>query len=113
MRPGDVLLAHLPQADGRSKDRPVLCLCSVPPFHDFLVCGITTQLTNRVAHLDEVIAENDEDFPKAGLKAASLIRTAFLALLPQSRFQGRIGFVSPERHRRLLNALATFLREAA
>jgi hypothetical protein len=31
MRPGDVLLAHLPQADGRSKDRPVLCLCSVPP----------------------------------------------------------------------------------
>ncbi len=97
----------------RLTDRPVLWLYSVPPFHDFLVCGITTQLTKRVASLDEVIAENDEDFPKAGLKAASLIRTAFLALLPQSRFQGRIGFVSPERHRRLLNALATFLREAA
>ena len=62
----------------------------LPPFHDFLVCGITTQLTNRVASLDEVIAENDEDFPKAGLKAASLIRTACLALLPQSRFQGRL-----------------------
>jgi len=113
MRPGDVLLAHLPQADGRSKDRPVLCLCSGPPFHDFLVCGITTQSTNRVAYLDEVIAENDEDFPKAGLKAASLIRTAFSAPLPQSRFQGRIGFVSRERHRRLLNTLATFLTEAA
>jgi len=88
-------------------------LCSVPPFRDFLGCGITTQLTNRVAYLDEVIAENDEDFPNAGLKAASLIRTAFLALLPQSRFQGRIGFVSQERHRRRLSALATFLREAA
>ena len=113
MRPGDALLAHLPQADGRSKDRPVLCSCSVPPFHDFLVCGITTQLTNRVAYLDEVIAENDEDFPKAGLKAASLIRTACLALLPKSRFQGRSGFVSQERHRLLLNALATFLQEAA
>ena len=90
-----------------------MCLCSVPPFHDFPVCGITTQLTNRVAALDEVIDLNDEDFPNAGLKAASLIRTAFLALLPQSRLQGRIGFVSKERYRRLLNTLATFLREAA
>lgn len=46
MRPGDVLLANLPQADGRAKDRPVLCLCMVPPFQDLLVCGITTQSTS-------------------------------------------------------------------
>lgn len=43
MKPGDVLLANLPQADGLTKDRPVLCLCSAPPFQDLLVCGITTQ----------------------------------------------------------------------
>lgn len=61
MRPGDVLLANLPQADGRAKDRPVLCLCSVP----------------------------------------------------QSRFQGRIGFISQERHSRLLKSLAKFLAAAA
>lgn len=112
MRPGDVLLTNLPQADGLAKDRPVLCLCSVPPFQDFLVCGITTQLTNRVEDLDDIIASNDEDFRTTGLKAASLIRTAFLALLPQSRFKGRIGFVSRERHRRLLTSLAKFLTAA-
>ena len=112
MRPGDVLLTSLPQADGFAKDRPVLCLCSVPPFQDFLVCGITTQLTNRVENLDEVIASHDDDFTASGLKMASLVRTAFLALLPQSRFKGRIGSVSQERHRRLLKSLASFLTAA-
>ena len=32
MKPGDVLLAPLPQLDGRLKDRPVLLLCMAPPF---------------------------------------------------------------------------------
>jgi mRNA interferase MazF len=113
MRPGDVLLANLPQADGRAKDRPVLCLCTVPPFQDLLVCGITTQLTSRVEALDEIIEEHDDDVVTTGLKAASLIRTAFLALLPPSRFQGRISFVSRERHSRLLRSLAKFLAAAA
>jgi mRNA interferase MazF len=113
MKPGDVLLANLPQADGFTKDRPVLCLCSVPPFQDFLVCGISTQLTNGIESLDEIIAADDEDFRMTGLKAASLVRTAFLALLPQSRFKGRIGFVSESRRKRLLNSLANFLRAEA
>ena len=113
MRPGDVLLAALPQAYGHGKNRPVLCLCVVPPFQDFLVCGITTQLSNRVDALDEVVAVTDGDYGTSGLKAASLIRTAFLALLPQSRFEGRIGFISRERHRRLLTSLPEFLASAA
>ena len=97
MRPGDVLLTSLPQADGRAKDRPVLCLCTVPPFQDFLVCGITTQTAARADDLDEMIAENDEYFGTSGLKSTSLVRTAFLALPPQSRFKGRIGFISQHR----------------
>ena len=112
MRPGDILLTSLPQADGRAKDRPVLCLCTVPPFHDFLVCGITTQTTARVEDLDEMIAEHDEDFRTSGLKSVSLVRTAFLALLPQSRFKGRIGLISPRRHKRRLTSLAQFLTAA-
>jgi hypothetical protein len=80
MRPGDVLLANLPQADGRTKDRPVLCLRSVPPFGDLLVCGITTQLSNRVEDLDEIVAVKDVDFRTTGLKATSLVRVAFLAV---------------------------------
>jgi mRNA interferase MazF len=109
MKPGDVLLTTLPQADGLAKDRPVLCLCRVPPFQDVLVCGITTQLSNHVEGLDEIVAVNDEDFQSTGLKAASLIRTAFLALLPQTRFKGRIGRVSQQRHERVIASLVTFL----
>ena len=113
MMPGDVLLSSLPQADGLTKDRPVLCLCNVPPFNDFLVCGITTQLTNGIDQLDELIQPADQDFPTSGLKAASLIRAAYLALLPRSRFKGRIGFISESRRRRVLDSLATFLRQSA
>jgi mRNA interferase MazF len=107
-----VLLTNLPQADGVAKDRPVLCLCSVPPFQDLLVCGITTQLANRVEGLDQLVAVNDDDFETSGLKAASLIRTAFLALLPETRFKGRIGFVSQQRHGRIIASLVKFLTKA-
>ena len=43
MKEGDVLLTELPQADGARKLRPVLFLRRMPPFQDFLVCGISSQ----------------------------------------------------------------------
>lgn len=52
---GDVILATLPQADGKAKTRPVLVLRRMPPFADLLVCGITTQLQHAVKNLDEII----------------------------------------------------------
>lgn len=113
MKPGDVLLTVMPQADGTQKARPVLFLCRVPPFEDFLVCGITTQVANAIPHLDEIVSPSDEDFQSSGLKASSLIRTAYLALLPAPRFKGRIGPVAVSRHKRLLSALAAFLQKAA
>ncbi len=112
MKPGDILLTTLPQADGLAKDRPVLCLCCVPPFDDFLVCGISTQLTHAVDRLDDLIQASDSDFRSSGLKAASLARAAYLALLPQSRFKGRIGFIAETRRRRILHSLAAFLRDS-
>ena len=51
---GDIALASLPQADGLIKQRPALLLRQMPPFGDWLVCGISTQLRQRVADLDEV-----------------------------------------------------------
>jgi mRNA interferase MazF len=42
MMSGDILLAHLPQADGIRKYRPVLLLGVTPPYGDFLVCGLTS-----------------------------------------------------------------------
>ena len=43
MNEGDLALAPLPQADGQIKNRPVVLLWRLPPFGDFLVCGISTQ----------------------------------------------------------------------
>ena len=110
MNEGDVLLTPLPQADGAIKDRPALFLCRMPPFGDFLVCGLTTQLHQAAPELDEPIAASDSDFPTSGLKAVSLIRLGYLAVLPRSRFKGRIGNISDARRTRLLGRLSDFLR---
>ena len=109
MKEGDVLLTALRQADGTVKDRPVLFLKQMPPFQDFLVCGISTQLV-QPGELEEMISSNDPDFRTSGLKAASLVRLGYLAVLPRAEFKGRIGSVSSGRRIRLLSILAEFLR---
>ena len=88
MKQGDVLITVLAQSDGTVKYRPVLCLCEMPPFGDFLVCGISTQLKHEVSGFDEVITPNDPDFGTSGLKAASLIRLGYLAALPRTSSKG-------------------------
>jgi len=113
MKEGDILLARLLQGDGTLKERPVLFLKAIPPFQDFLVCGISTQIQQAVPDFDEIIAPSDSDFRTSGLKAASLIRLGFLAVLPRSEFRGRIGSVSGVRRKRLLTRLSDFLRPPA
>jgi len=86
----------LPQADGRIKNRPVVVLCAMPPFGDLLVCGVSTQIQYAVPAFDEIIRPGDEDFPPSGLKAASVIRLGFLAVLPRDHFSGKIGSIASE-----------------
>ncbi len=109
MREGDVVLTPLPQANGQIKTRPALLLRRLPPFGDFLVCGITTQLQQAVPGFDEVIRPIDSDFGASGLVTDSVIRLGFLAVLPRSRIAGSIGSVSPERHENLLARLSRHL----
>jgi mRNA interferase MazF len=109
MNEGDIALAPLPQADGQIKDRPVVLLHRLPPFGDFLVCGISTQLHQRVADFDEVITPGDKEFAASGLKAASLIRLGFLAVLPEAALLGRIGTLSTTCRQRLLANLCRHL----
>jgi mRNA interferase MazF len=99
----------LPQADGQIKNRPVVLLRRLPPFGDFLLCGISTQLHQRVAGFDEEIAASDPEFAASGLKAASLFRLGFLAVLPDSTLLGRIGSLSSTRRLRLLANLCRHL----
>jgi mRNA interferase MazF len=110
MKEGDVALAVLPQADQQAKTRPFVVLREMPFHGDFLVCGISTQLRQRIVSFDDIISPGDSDFKSSGLLAQSLIRLGFLAMVPRRRLMGIIGSVSPERHDRLLRTLSDYLK---
>jgi mRNA interferase MazF len=110
MKEGDIVLALLPQTDGRGKYRPAVVLRRMPGFGDLLVCGVSTQLRQQVVDFDEIIEPSHADFKMSGLKAPSLIRLGFLAVLPVSSFLGPIGSISGQRHQRLLSRLSEHLQ---
>jgi mRNA interferase MazF len=89
MKEADVVLTPIPQADGVIKNRPAIILREMPPYRDFLVCGVSTQLDKEVRGFDEVISDTDEDFQSSGLRTSSLVRLGFLAVLP-SRGSSRL-----------------------
>jgi mRNA interferase MazF len=109
MTEGDVLLVPLPQADGQRKPRPAILLRVRPPFGDFLVCGISSQLRQQVRGLDENILRTDMDFADSGIRTDSLIRVGFLAIHTPQQIIGSIGKISGERHRRRLKQPADFI----
>ena len=109
MKEGDIVLTLLPQADGKSKLRPALALRFMPPFNDFLVCGISSQLHQQVKGFDEIIDINDSDFKQCGILQSSLVRLGFLAVLPLKSITGNIGSLSPLRHERLFKNLSEYL----
>lgn len=113
MKEGDIVLTPLPQADGEIKNRPAIVLREMPPYGDFLVCGVSTQLHQEAAGFDDPIRPGDRDFATSGLKAPSLIRLGFLAVLPASSLLGAIGSIEKVRHARLLERLSNHLRPAA
>lgn len=82
----------------------------MPPFGDWLVCGISTQLHHQVAEFDELVHVSDSDFAASGLKAASVVRLGFLAVMPASKFLGVVGSISNKRKARLLSNLSKYLR---
>jgi mRNA interferase MazF len=109
MKEGDVVLTPVPQADGALKNRPAIVLRELPPYQDFLVCGVSTSLHQEVKNFDEIISRGDADFASSGLKHDSLIRLGFLAVLPRNSIIGSIGSISAGRHKRLLKTLSDHL----
>lgn len=109
MNEGDIVLTPLPQSDGQIKNRPAVVLRVMPAFGDLLVCGVSTQLRQEAEGFDQMIHPGNSDFKQSGLKAASLIRLGYLAVLPARSFVGRIGSISPDRRRELLRRLCEHL----
>ena len=109
MKETDIVIAVFPQSDGSLKRRPALILREMPPFRDFLICGISIQIRQRVKDFDELISLDDVDFEQSNLDSESLIRLGFLLVLPRSQVIGSIGSISVERHRKLLENLSDYL----
>lgn len=113
MKEGDIVLTRLHQSDGSSKVRPGLVLCRMPQYGDLLLCGLSTQIRQRVPDFDEVISISDSDFALSGLVAESLVRLGYIGTVPGRDIAGSIGSISPERHRRLLQRLVAHLSTVA
>jgi mRNA interferase MazF len=113
MKEGNVVLTPIPQAHGMIKNRPAIILREMPPYRDFLVCGVSTQLDKQVKGFDEVISSSDDDFEVSGLKTTSLVRLGFLAVLPSAQIIGTIGSISSARHKTLLQRLCSYLLQSA
>ena len=110
MKPGDIVLAVVPQNDDVPKRRPTLILKQVPPFGDLLICGISTQLRHYIPDLDELITPQDSDFESSQLVEPSLIRLGWLETVTERRITGTIGRIGEPRLNRLKSRLASFIR---
>lgn len=83
----------------------MLVLRALPTYNDFLVCGISTQLHQEISNFDIVLTPNSQN----RLRATSLVRLSFLAVLNEADFQGILGQIEAEKHQQLLQNLANYL----
>jgi mRNA interferase MazF len=109
MKAGDVVRWSFVQGDGQRKMRPAIIIGAVPPFNDWLVCAVSTQLHREVKNLDLLLDANHPDLARAGLRTPSLIRVAQLTTLPDKVIQGSLGEVSPETLRWIKERLRDWL----
>lgn len=110
MDSGDLVLVDLIQSDGKRKRRPALLLKQMPPFNDWLLCGVSTQLHQKVKDFDILLDSEEAYFPATGLFKSSIIRLGFLAVLPSAQILGKIGEVPTDIRNRALEMLRQHLK---
>lgn len=110
MENGKIAITFLAQADGVRKNRPVLVLFRAEPYHDYVVCGISTQLHSAIPDFDEVLDETSPDFGASGLVSPSVIRAQFLGTVSSKDIKGFIGSISEERFSRITSKLAAHFK---
>ena len=110
---GKIVLFRFTQTNQTTgKLRPALVLRKLPGhYDDWLICMVSTQLSQRIEGLDEIIGPEDHDFKDSGLKAASLFRVSRLAVVERSIFIGVIGEIPTERLSRIKTSLAEWIRK--
>ena len=112
IRERQIVLFRFPQTDQASgKLRPALVLRKLPgPYDDWLICMVSTQLSQRIDGLDELIGPEDQDFKDSGLKAPSLFRISRIAVVEKSILIGVIGEISTDRLSRIKTSLSDWIK---
>ncbi|MCY7409742.1 MAG: type II toxin-antitoxin system PemK/MazF family toxin [Chitinophagales bacterium] len=93
------------------KRRPAVVVKKIQLFNDYWVCVISTQLNREVKGLDILIQEGSNDFKIANLRSSSVIRVAFLAMVPAKDIKGTIGFLSKPTLQQIKQNIARFILE--
>lgn len=109
MKEGDICIHRVAQPDGTFKIRPVLLLKQMPPFGDWIVCAISTQLRQEVKGFDLIIDEMSAEFIQSRLKTSSLIRLGFINTVDKKAIPGVIGDIPSVVVRMLQQRLANQL----
>ncbi len=109
---GQVVLFKFPQTNQNTgKLRPALILRKLPgQYDDWLICMISSQLTQQILEFDEFIDTGDEDFEKSGLKLPSVIRISRLAVVDKKILLGPIGNISANRLDRIRKRLIGWIK---
>lgn len=112
IREGQIVLFHFPQTDQPTgKVCSALVLRKLPgPYDDWLICMISTHLSQQIEGLDEIITSDDSDFGESGLKAPSLFRISPLAVIDKSILLGAIGTISADRLFRIKTSLLNWIK---
>ena len=111
IRERQVVLFRFPQTNQTAgKLRPALVIRKGPgPHDDWLICMISSQLSQEVPDFDEIVSEKDDDFESSGLKLTSLIRIGRLAVADQNILLGAIGEIGSVRLERIKKNLSVWL----
>jgi mRNA interferase MazF len=78
-------------------------------FDDWLVCMISTQLSQAEPGFDEFLRPTDADFAQSGLKMPSVLRLSRLAVLNGSVLAGYIGAIDDQRLQQVRRRLADWV----
>ena len=109
---GQIVLFRFPHTDlYEGKLRPALLIAKLPgEFDDWLICMISSQTRHYIPGFDELLLENEPDFPDSGLKVGSVIRIGRLAVVEGEILLGSVGQISSDRIIRIKNQLAEWLQ---
>lgn len=110
---GQIALFRFPQTVSETdKLRPALVLRKLPGRHnDWLICMISSRLSQELPGFDVVMYENDIEFRQSGLKMASVIRITRLAVVNKDILLGSIGRISDERLCFVKDRIASWITE--